>query len=255
MGMMTDLSFPRYRVLDVPFNPLTRQATREFCLRAVASDRFHLMVTLGTEMVMSAQVDSEFRQVVEQADLVVPDGIGVVLASRMAGLEAPERVTGVELVQELVEAAQEKTGFFFYGSAPGVAERAVSNLQNQVKPFSCVGVVDGYVQDQEQVLQMIEAARPQVLFVALGCPRQEKFLATNRERLERSGVRLGVGVGGSFDVYAGTVSRAPEWVQKFHLEWFYRLLKQPGRWRRALALPRFAFQVLLSPRRAVRRVS
>lgn len=213
------------------------------------------MVTLGTEMVMSAQENEEFRVIVESADLVVPDGIGVVMASRLAGLEAPERVTGVELLHDLVEASNDETGFFFYGSAPGVAEQAVANLQSKVKPFLCAGILDGYVQDPEIVLVEIEKSRPQILFVALGSPRQESFLSQHRERLEKAGVRLGVGVGGSFDVYAGTVERAPAWVQKVHMEWLYRLLKQPSRWRRMLALPRFAMRVLVAPKKAVRSVS
>jgi len=248
-------ALPRYRVFDVPFNPITRGAAREQCLSVVRSERFHLMVTLGTEMVMSAQENEDFRSIVESADLVVPDGIGVVMASRLAGLEAPERVTGVELLHDLVEACGDDVRFFFYGSAPGVAEQAVSNLQDKVKPFQCAGILDGYVQDHEEVLQAIEEARPHVLFVALGSPRQEAFLSQHRERLEQAGVRLGVGVGGSFDVYAGTVERAPVWVQRVHMEWLYRLLKQPSRWRRMLALPRFAVRVLMAPKKAVRSVS
>ena len=248
-------ALPRYRVFDVPFNPITRSAAREQCLSIVRSESFHLMVTLGTEMVMSAQENDDFRTIVESADLVVPDGIGVVMASRMAGLVAPERVTGVELLHDLVEASDDDVRFFFYGSAPGVAQQAVSNLQEKVKPFHCAGILDGYVQDPEEVLQAIEEARPQILFVALGSPRQEAFLSQHRERLERAGVRLGVGVGGSFDVYAGTVERAPVWVQRVHMEWLYRLLKQPSRWRRMLALPRFAVRVLMAPKKAVRSVS
>ena len=245
-------SIPRYRVLGIPFNPIDRALAREHCFSAVASDRFHLLVTLGTEMVMNAQVNQPFSEIVEEADLVVPDGIGLVMAARLAGLEAPERVTGVELVHDLVEASPAGTRFFFYGSSPGVAQQAAENLAANVREFECAGVMDGYVKDPEEVLAAIEAARPHVLFVALGSPRQELFLSQNRERLERSGVRIGVGVGGSFDVYAGTVERAPQWAQKLHFEWLYRLWKQPSRWRRMLALPRFAMRVLLSPKRAVR---
>lgn len=245
-------NLPRYRVLGIPFNPLDRASALGQCLECLADDRFHLLVTLGTEMVMSAQVNEAFRTVVEGADLVVPDGIGLVLASRLAGLKAPERVTGVELLGDLIKASPEGTKFFFYGSSPGVAETAVENLGSTLKPFECVGVKDGYVQDPEEVLSAIEKSRPDVLFVALGSPRQEAFLADNRERLEQAGVRIGVGVGGSLDVYAGTVERAPEIAQKLHFEWLYRLWKQPSRWRRMLALPRFAIRVLLSPKRAVR---
>lgn len=241
-----------YRVFGVPFNPVTRAETMRFCLETLASPHFHLLVTLGTEMVMAAQSDQEFLEVVERADLVVPDGIGLVLASKLAGLQAPERVTGVDLVSEMVSTSPEGTGFFFYGSAPGVAQKAAENLQAKIKPFRLSGVLDGYVQDQEEVLQKIEEVRPQVLFVALGFPRQEHFLHRNRERLEAAGVRLGVGVGGSFDVYSGAVERAPAVFQKLYLEWLYRVLKQPARWKRMLVLPQFALRVLSGPKRAVR---
>lgn len=247
--MIADL--PRYRVLGVPFNPIDFETTIDECLRAVSSDRFHLLVTLGTEMVMSAQTDHQFLAAVEGADLVVPDGVGLVFASRLAGLKAPERVTGVDLVGDLVARCDQGTRFFFYGSAPGVAQKAVANLEMERGEFTCVGTVDGYVEDRELVLQTIEALRPQVLFVALGFPRQENFLTDNKDRLERAGVRLGIGVGGSFDAYAGTVERAPTWIQRIHLEWLYRVLTQPSRWKRSLALPRFAFKVLSGPKRAV----
>lgn len=252
--MVEEPSLPRYRVLGVPFNPLDRVVATEQCFKAIDSEKFHLLVTLGTEMVMNAQVNVAFRSVVEQADMVVPDGIGLVLAARLAGLTAPERVTGVELVHDLVASANEDTRFFFYGSAPGVAKMAVENLTEKVGAFRCVGIKDGYVKDQEEVLRAIEEAKPHVLFVALGSPRQEAFLADSRERLEEAGVRLGVGIGGSLDVYAGTVERAPQIFQRLHFEWLYRLWKQPSRWRRMLALPKFALRVLLSPKRAVRPV-
>lgn len=245
---------PRYRVFDIPFNPIERSAAREYCYSAVASEQFHFLVTLGTEMVMNAQVNLTFQKILEQADVVVPDGIGLVLAARLAGLKAPERVTGVELVYDLVECCPQGTRFFFYGSGPGVAEKAVENLRSTVREFECAGILDGYVKDQEVVLKAIEQARPQILLVALGSPRQEAFLAENRERLEAAGVRIGIGVGGSFDVYAGTVERAPQWIQRIHFEWLYRLWKQPSRWRRMLALPHFALKVLLAPKRAVRSV-
>lgn len=243
-----------YRVFGVPFNPVTRALTIEYCLQTLESSEFHLVVTLGTEMVMAARHDADFLDVVERADLVVPDGIGLVLASRLAGLQAPERVTGVELVAQMISASPEGTGFFFYGSAPGVAQKAADTLQTAAKPFLLSGVMDGYVKDQEEVLQKIEEVRPQVLFVALGFPRQEHFLDRHRERLEAAGVRLGVGVGGSFDVYSGNVERAPVAFQRLYLEWLYRALKQPSRWRRILVLPQFALKVLSRPKEAVRRV-
>ncbi len=241
---------PRYRVLGIPFNPIDRSLCLEYLRGSLAGTGLRLVVTLGTEMVMAAQTDRDFAEVVEKAELVVPDGIGVVLAARLAGLQAPGRIAGVELLLEMLRQAPVDTRFFFYGGAPGVAEEAVARLQQQVS-FEVAGCLDGYQQDEEFVLCTLEQARPQVLFVALGFPRQEAFIDRNRERLEAAGVRLGVGVGGSFDVYAGRVQRAPVLFQRLHLEWFYRFLLQPSRWRRLMSLPLFALKVLKGPKKAV----
>lgn len=243
---------PRYQALGVPFHPVTRASARSLLLEAMARERLTFVVTLGTEMVMFAQHDQSFREVVERADLVVPDGIGLVFASRLAGLPAPERVTGVDLLAELISGARESDSFFFYGSAPGVAAKAVENLKDSFGEFSCAGILDGYVKEEEMIVETICAARPTALFVALGFPRQEHFLDRHRERFEAAGIRVCVGVGGSFDAYAGTVERAPVWVQKIHFEWLYRLWKQPSRWRRMLVLPKFAGIVLRGPKQAVK---
>jgi N-acetylglucosaminyldiphosphoundecaprenol N-acetyl-beta-D-mannosaminyltransferase len=218
----------------------------------MGQDSLTFVVTLGTEMVMRAQNDSDFREVVCRADLVVPDGIGLVFAARLAGLAAPERVTGVDLVAELINGATERDSFFFYGSAPGVAAKAVENLRNSFGEFTCAGILDGFVKDEEFTVETICAARPTVLFVALGFPRQEHFLDRHRQRFEQAGIRVCVGVGGSLDAYAGAVERAPDWVQRIHFEWLYRLWKQPSRWRRMMVLPKFASIVLRGPKRAVK---
>lgn len=245
----------RYEALGVPFNPVTKATARALLLEALRSQGLTFVVTLGTEMVMAARKDAAFRDVVERADLVVPDGIGLVLASRLAGLQAPERVTGVDLLAELINSASESDSFFFYGAAPGVAARAVENLKDSFGEFHCAGILDGYVKEEEMIVEQICAARPTALFVALGFPRQEHFLDRHRQRFHDAGVRVCIGVGGSFDAYAGTVERAPEWIQRIHFEWLYRLWKQPSRWRRMLVLPQFAGIVLRAPKKAVKVVS
>jgi N-acetylglucosaminyldiphosphoundecaprenol N-acetyl-beta-D-mannosaminyltransferase len=248
-------ALPRYQALGVPFHPVTKAKARTLLHQAMAENSLTFVVTLGTEMVMAAQHDDEFRDVVNKADLVVPDGIGLVFAARLAGLEAPERVTGVDLLAELINGAKPEDSFFFFGSAPGVAAKAVENLKDAFGEFTCAGILDGFVKDESLVVETICAARPTALFVALGFPRQEHFLARHRQRFEEAGVRVCVGVGGSFDAYAGTVERAPVWVQRIHFEWLYRLWKQPSRWRRMLVLPQFAGIVLRSPKRAVKVLS
>lgn len=246
---------PRYQALGVPFHPVTRASARSLLGQALVGDRLTFVVTLGTEMVMAAQANDAFRSAIRQADLVVPDGIGLVFASRLAGLPAPERVTGVDLLAELIEAAAPQHSFYFYGAGPGVAAKAVENLQETFGQFLCAGIMDGYVKDEELAVSSICEARPTALFVALGFPRQELFLLRHRDRFEAAGVRVVIGVGGSFDAYAGTVERAPEWIQRVHMEWFYRFCKQPSRWRRMLALPRFAGIVLRNPKKAVKALS
>ncbi len=245
---------PRYRVLGLPFHPIRQSDAVEYLREACRGETMALVVTLGTEMVMAGQSDRRFGAVVETAELVVPDGIGLVLASRLAKLPAPERVAGVELLLELVRELPPGTSYFFYGGAPGVAERAVRELQSRTDSgFECAGIADGYGDPQETLQRIIEA-RPTVLFTALGFPRQELFLAEHRPALEEAGVRIGMGVGGSLDVYAGVVERAPALFRKLHFEWLYRVLRQPSRWRRMLSLPMFALKVLRSPGRAVERL-
>lgn len=248
-------SLPRYEALGVPFHPVTKAAVEQILAQALNREDLTFVVTLGTEMVMAAQHDLAFRDVVKRADLVVPDGIGLVFASRLAGLQAPERVTGVDMLAELIKSSTESDRFFFYGAAPGVADKAVEGLKKDVRDFVCAGTLDGYVKDEELVVETICQARPTVVFAALGFPRQELFLDRHRQRLQEAGVRVCIGVGGSFDAYAGTVPRAPDWVQRLHLEWLYRLYKQPSRWHRMLALPKFAGIVLKAPKRAVKVVS
>lgn len=245
-------TLPRFTVLGVPFHPITRQTTCDLVIRSLSGDKLTFLITLGTEMVMAAQQNKNFRQTIENADLVVPDGIGLVLAARLAGLKVPERLTGVDLLSDMVLISSPDGGVFFYGAAPGVAEAAVKNIQEHVAEFNCVGAIDGYNNGEDEALEAICKARPKILFVALGFPRQEFFIEKHRVRLQEAGVRVCMGVGGSFDAYAGTVKRAPGWVQSMHIEWLYRLCIQPSRWRRMLALPRFAAIVVRNPKKAVR---
>ncbi len=245
---MTKNDLPVYRALGIPYHPVTMEQTVERVEHYLQQDQFHLIVTLGTEMVMRAQQQQDFRDTVERADLVVPDGVGLVLASRYCGLKTPERVAGIELLHTLCRSLSGETRFFLLGAAPGVAEEAAQTLRQLYPQVNIVGCQDGYFQDEEEVFEKLSQAEPDVLLVGLGSPRQEVWMDQNRHRLP---AKVGVGVGGSFDVLAGRLERAPEWMIRLHTEWFYRLLQQPSRWLRMLALPRFVLQVLLSGRKAV----
>jgi N-acetylglucosaminyldiphosphoundecaprenol N-acetyl-beta-D-mannosaminyltransferase len=200
-----------------------------------------LVVTLGVEMVMAAQRDPSFRAIVNDAALVTCDTVGLLLASRLRGGPLRERVTGVALVTALAQrsAAAGDVRLFLLGGAGGTARRAADALQRIAPGVRVVGVRDGYFSpdESEAVAAEIRSSGANVLLAGLGSPKQEQWLA---RYLPQTACRVGIGIGGSLDVYAGNVKRAPAVVQRAGLEWAYRLAKEPRRWRRQLALPQFA---------------
>lgn len=217
------------------------------CIRGFLSEPgFHMVVTLGTEMVMRAQEDASFRQLVNEAELVVPDGVGLVWAARLCGHRG-SKVAGIELVGQLITRVPEAR-VFLLGAAPGVAETAAARMRELNPSLTIAGCRDGFFQDDQEVIAQIRASGANVLLAGLGCPRQEIWM---RKHAEAAGIQVGIGVGGTFDVYAGKLKRAPRWMIRLGLEWLYRLALQPSRWMRMLALPRFALRVLLQGRRAV----
>lgn len=202
------------------------------------------VVTANSEIIMMAKEQSDFAEILARAALVVPDGIGVVWAARLLGDRLPERVAGIDLMDEVLAVCANR-GWrpFFLGAAPGVAEEAVSALKQRFPGLQIAGVHHGYFDATEEaaVLEMITLASPDLLLVAMGAPRQEYWIARHRAELR---VPVAVGVGGSLDVWAGRSSRAPGWMREIGLEWAYRLMRQPRRLLRMTALPRFAMTVL-----------
>lgn len=200
-----------------------------------------LVVTLGVEMVMAAQRDPSFRAIVNGAALVTCDTIGLLLASRLRGGPLRERVTGVELVGALAErsASSGDIRLYLLGGSGDTAQSAAAALQRRAPGVQIAGVRDGYFAADESaaVAAAIAASGANVLLAGLGSPKQEQWLA---RYLPQTGCVVGIGIGGSLDVYAGNVKRAPAGIQRAGLEWAYRLAKDPRRWRRQLALPQFA---------------
>lgn len=239
----------RLELLGLPLDCVTMAQAVDRLRGYLQTSSFHSVVTLGAEMVNWAQTDPSFRDAVRSASLVVPDSIGTVLAARLKGYAMRERVPGVELVQVLAQQLGPAGRFFFLGGAPGVAELAAEKLLAQAPGIQICGCHDGYFQDEQEVVQRIRASQANILLVALGFPKQELFLARNGAAC---GVQVGIGVGGTFDVLSGRVQRAPQWMQQAGLEWLYRFVLQPTRWKRMLALPRFALRVLAGGRDAVR---
>lgn len=197
------------------------------------------VITLNAEIVYQAQRDQGLLNLINGADLVTPDGIGIVWGGKKLGYPLSERVTGIDLLYLLCkEAIKEDWRIYLLGAAPGIAEEAAKQLGLSYPGLKICGVHDGYFgeQDMDGLIAEIKAVQPDILFVALGAPKQEFWIKQYKNEL---GVPVSIGVGGSFDVVAGMKERAPAWMIKANLEWLYRLLKEPSRWRRQLALPKF----------------
>lgn len=233
-------------ILGVSISKITMREATGKIRGFVKSDDFHSIYTPNPEIVMLAKDDPTFHQILEEADLVVPDGIGVVIASRLkAGEQLPERVAGYDLVQNTMkEAVKEGYKYYFFGSKPGISEEAAVKMREAYPGIQIVGTHNGYfkAEDEAEIIADINASGANILLVALGAPRQEKWIEANKHLMPN--VRVAIGVGGSLDVMSGNVKRAPVAFQKLGLEWFYRLLKEPTRFKRMLVLPKFLIKVI-----------
>ncbi len=236
-----------FEVLGCRVDAVGRAAATERVAELARGTVPSLVVTLGVEMVMAAQNDDAFRATVNRAALVTCDTIGLLLASRVRGGPLRERVTGVELVGDLAARSAQAgdVRMFLMGGSGDTAQRAAAALRARYPGVHIVGARDGYfsASADAQIAAEVRASGANLLLAGLGSPKQESWL----ERwLPATGCGAGIGIGGSLDVFAGNVQRAPAIFQRFGLEWLYRLVSQPSRWRRQLALPKFALLVMLS---------
>jgi N-acetylglucosaminyldiphosphoundecaprenol N-acetyl-beta-D-mannosaminyltransferase len=232
-------------VLGVRFDIQPRAHVVERILSWIAEKSRHMVVTAGPELVMQALADPELQRILHVADLVTPDGIGIVWAARRMGRRGVERVTGVELVEDLLTTCTERhqpLRVYLLGASPASLANCLRVFRARYPDCEFAGH-HGYFKESElpQILREIEEFRPNLWLVGLGQPRQEKLIFAHLAALPPC---VAIGVGGSIDVWGGTIKRAPRWVRRLNLEWLYRLLRQPRRWRRQLALPRFAWKVL-----------
>ena len=225
----------KINVLGINFDNLTLEQAAEKGAEMLREDKFHYVVTPNPEFILSAEKDAAFRSILNDADLVIPDGIGVIYSAKILGTPLPERVPGIEFAAKMLEQLNEMGGrLFLLGAKPGVADRAGENIVAQYPNIVLCGTQDGYFKDEEDVILKVAAARPDLMFVCLGAPKQEKWMARWGQH---SGAKLAIGLGGVLDVYAGNVERAPESWQKLGLEWAYRLKKEPQRFGRMARLP------------------
>lgn len=210
----------------------------------VASGEPHQITTLNPEMLVAAYGDPAFRQDLNRSDLNVADGVGLMFAARWLGNPLQERVTGSDGIYRLAaHCAHRGYRLYLLGAAPGVADAVAERLTMQNPELEVAGTYAGSPRrdEEDDIIEQVRARKPDLLLVAYGVPDEEKWIARNRSRL---GVPVMVGVGGSFDFVAGLTKRAPVWMRRVGLEWFYRLIREPWRWRRQLALPRFVVLVM-----------
>ena len=227
----------RVDVLGVAFDNVTLDEAVERAMALLEEDGPHLAATPNPEIVQCAGKDPEYAQILADADLVIPDGIGIIHAAKILGRPLKGRVPGIDFASALMgRMAETGRRLFLLGAAPGVAEQAAANLQATHPGLVICGTHDGFFKEDGPVVQKIRDARADVVFVCLGFPKQEKWIAAHGGE---TGARLLIGLGGSLDVFAGKVERAPEQFQKLGLEWLYRLMKQPSRAGRMAKLPLF----------------
>ena len=229
-------------VLGVQYDNITME-------EAVAAGRAFLTgtktaycVTPNAEMAYEAIHDEAFREVLNSADLVLPDGAGVVLGAKVLKTPLKQKVAGIEFAQNMLSVYEELgSRLYLLGSKPGVAELAAEKMLEKHPKLLICGTADGYFKDENEVIRKINEANADALYVCLGAPKQEYFMFRHRDELN---LRLMAGLGGTLDGIAGTVKRAPKWMIKLQLEWLYRLIKEPRRLGRMMRLPKFVFAAI-----------
>lgn len=245
----------RPRVLGVPVDTITFEEMLQKIGEWVAGESLHQICTVNPEFIMAAQQDMAFYEVLQQADLCVPDGWGVVWALRLRGIHVPQRVTGSDGVPMIAErAAKEGWRLFLLGAGPGIAQKTAQILREKHPAIQIVGTYEGSPRPEEadEIIAIVNAAQPDILLVAYGAPRQDIWICQHRDHLK---VKVAMGIGGTLDFITGNIPRAPLFYRRFGLEWLYRLYLQPSRWRRMLRLPVFAVKALLFGARPPKRMS
>jgi len=241
---ISNIQLPTSTILGVRADNVNYDQALSLIEGLVVSGNLHQAVTVNPEFIVAAQSDDDFRSILNASSLALPDGVGLLWAARFLGHPLQERVTGTDTVQRVAAlAAQKGYSLFLLGAAPGVAVATAARLCQVYPGLRIAGTHAGSpaLEEKDEIVRLMQRAKPDILFVAYGAPQQDKWIARNLERL---GVPVAMGVGGAFDFISGRAKRAPSWLQRVGLEWLHRLLHEPWRWRRMLALPKFMWLVV-----------
>lgn len=228
--------------MGLQFDNITMEEALDAAKALLQGEHAARVVTPNAEIAYEALHDENMRTLLNSAELMLPDGAGVVLASKILKTPLKQKVAGVDFADGLL-GVLETTGQSLYllGSKPGIGELAAQKMMQKHPRLRIAGIADGYFQDEAPVIDKINASGADVLFVCLGAPKQEQFMARHQKALH---VKLMAGLGGTLDSFAGTVKRAPKWMIRLNLEWLYRLIKEPKRFKRMLRLPKYLWAVV-----------
>ncbi len=229
-------------IMGLQFDNITMEEALDAAKALLQGEHAARVVTPNAEIAYEALHDENTRTLLNSAELMLPDGAGVVLASKILKTPLKQKVAGVDFADGLL-GVLETTGQSLYllGSKPGIGELAAQKMMQKHPRLRIAGIADGYFQDEAPVIDKINASGADVLFVCLGAPKQEQFMARHQKALH---VKLMAGLGGTLDSFAGTVKRAPKWMIRLNLEWLYRLIKEPKRFKRMLRLPKYLWAVV-----------
>ncbi len=230
-------------VMGLKFDSVTMDEALSRAEALLRGEKAAYVVTPNAEIAYEALHDVQLREMLNGADLMLPDGAGVVLASKLLRTPVKQKVAGVDFAAGLL-GVLERNGQSLYllGGKPGIGELAAQKMLEAHPQLRIAGIADGYFRDEAPVIEKINASGADALFVCLGAPKQERFMVQHRQELH---VHLMAGLGGSLDAFAGTVQRAPAWMIRLNLEWLYRLIREPKRFRRMLRLPKYLWAVML----------
>lgn len=241
--------FETKTILGVTVHAVDMESALSTIEEFVRSGKPHVVVTADASGVVLAQNDPELLDIINSADLVTPDSVGILWAAKRFGVSLPERVSGVDMVEHLCErASRSGTRVFLLGAAPGVADDAAYALKKRYPDLEIAGTHHGFFKPEESdaVARRVRDTKPDILFVAMGQPLQEKWIARYKDEI---GVPVSMGVGGTFDVLSGRAKRAPKWMQKCGIEWVYRLARNPRKIGKCSTLPVFVLKVLRAGKR------
>ena len=236
------MNVERINILGANVSDVTASEAAEIIIKRTLNKETTTVYTPNSEIIENFRKDPEMLAMLNSADLLTPDGIGVVIGSKILGTPLKERAAGYDIACLLLDKAREHgLSFYFFGSKEEVGKLAKENVEKKYPGVKIVGTRNGFFDWSEDIASQISEKNPDIVFVCLGAGKQEKWIYENKEKLHGKAL---LGIGGSLDVFAGTVKRAPDIFIKLNLEWFYRLIKQPQRFFRMLALPKFILSVI-----------